>query len=427
MHPRAMSVVGTTVVLLALASHASGNREPSSQATHRLTSASAHVRSVLLSRADNDDQEPSLALGPDRTVYVTATRDRAPTVLWVSRDDGRTFENPTIPEPNGMGDLQIATDDEGAVYITGIGKGLDLAVSRDGGKTFTTRTIESEEIRDKPELVVSRNGRDLYVAFDGRHGPTVMVSHDATATWERSHVFVTDTMHHWPTAIALAGDQQVYFTASTFTLARLRDSITENTMRIFASTDRGRTWTGQILGRGPRVYGGCAHNSSCRVKVPFPSLAVDAKGTLYAVYTTGEVRQPYHLYFVCSSDRGRTWSSPVELTTAMRALSHDRADIGIPAIVAANDGLVYVVWTDDRDGPEGVWAKRSTDGGRTWSADVSLMRGDQPMAPGLYGDYGGVAIDALGRLHAAWSEGTGTIPGRGKGSVWYAQWDGDLP
>jgi hypothetical protein len=168
-------------------------------------------------------------------------------------------------------------------------------------------------------------------------------------------------MHDWPTAIALAGDQRVHFTESTFTLARLRDPIAKNrcaSLHPVIASARGML----SLGRGPRVYGGCVHNPSCRVKVPFPSIAADAKGRLYAVYKTGEVRQPYQLYFVRSSDSGRTWSTPVALTTPTRALSHDRADIGIPATVAANDGLVYVVWSDDRIGPEAIWAKRSADG-----------------------------------------------------------------
>ena len=330
----------------------------------------------------------------------------------------------------GQGDVRVATDDSGTVYVSAIGRGLDLALSRDGGKTFTTQTIERNELRDKPEMAVSRSGRDLYVAFDGRHGPTIMMSHDGAATWEQRIAFRTDTMHQWPSAITLAGDQHVYFTASTFTLARLRDSITENTMRVFASGDGGRTWTSHILGRGPRVRQGCVHNSSpassCLVKVPMSSIAADAQGHLYAAFTTGEAREPYHLYFVRSADSGRTWSPPRELATPARALSHDSADVDFPMIAAAQNGLVYLVWTDDRNGPVTVWAKRSTDGGRSWSLEVRLSRDDQPMNAEFYGDYGGVAIDARGVLHVAWGEGSGSVE-RGKGGTWYAQWDGGAP
>ena len=162
------------------------------------------------------------------------------------------------------------------------------------------------------------------------------------------------------------------------------------------------------------------------VKVPFASIAVDAKGVVYAAYTTGEPRQPYRLCFVHSNDGGRTWSAPEELTRPTRVQSHDRADVDFPMIAAAKDGLVYVAWADDRDGPVSVWAKRSGDGGKTWSGEVRLSRDDQAVNAEFYGDYGGVAIDANGVLHAAWSEGVGSI-GRGKGGAWYARWDGEVP
>jgi len=396
--------------------------------------AGPHLRRTMLSRSQDNDWEPSVAVGPNAAVYVTAIRSdtaRARAVIWSSHDGGRSFGSATMTDSTGgQGDVRVKTDDNGTIYVSSIGRGLDLATSRDGGKTFATRTIETQELRDKPELAVSLSGRDLYIAFDGRHGPTVMVSHDGAAHWQRIVAFRTDTMHHWPSAISAADDHRVYFTASTFTLARLADSVTENTMRIFASADDGHAWASQVLARGPRVRQGCVHNSSptssCLVKVPTSSIAVDAKGRVYAAYTTGQVRQAYRMYFVRSADGGRTWSDPTELGSATRALSGDRADIDFPMVAAAGDGLVYLVWADDRDGPVSVWATRSSDGGRSWSADVRLSRDDQPMNTEFYGDYGGVAIDARGALHAAWGEGVGSI-GRGQGHTWYAQWDGTLP
>jgi hypothetical protein len=85
------------------------------------------------------------------------------------------------------------------------------------------------------------------------------------------------------------------------------------------------------------------------------------------------------------------------------------------------------VWDDDRSGPANVWAKRSTDAGGTWSTDVRLSRDDRPGMAGYYGDYGGLAIDPQGALHAAWSEGRKPFMAGGKGGTWYARWNGRSP
>jgi hypothetical protein len=86
---------------------------------------------------------------------------------------------------------------------------------------------------------------------------------------------------------------------------------------------------------------------------------------------------------------------------------------------------VYIVWFDDRAGPLNVWAKRSTDGGRTWSADVRLSRPEG--IAGIYGEYGGAGIDGRGALHVTWGDGTGHVSRDGKGTAWYARWDGRVP
>jgi photosystem II stability/assembly factor-like uncharacterized protein len=148
-------------------------------------------------------------------------------------------------------------------------------------------------------------------------------------------------------------------------------------------------------------------------------VAVDAKNRAYVVYTNGELGAPHALYLSRSTDGGITWSNPQEITRAQRARSGDRSDAGTPVVVARGDGELYVVWTDDRDGPVSVWAKHSTDGGKSWSRDVKLSQPSQPDTAGYYGHYGGVAIDASGALHATWSEGKGT-PGKGRGGTWYA-------
>jgi hypothetical protein len=158
--------------------------------------------------------------------------------------------------------------------------------------------------------------------------------------------------------------------------------------------------------------------------MPYAGVATDERNRVYVAYTEGKARETYGLHFVRSEDGGATWSDPITLSDASRPMSNDRADNYYPMIAASGDGLVYVVWFDDRTGPLNVWAKRSTDGGRTWSSDVRLSSTDRDGLAGLYGEYGGLGIDTKGVLHVAWGEGTGHISQGGKGGIWYARWDG---
>jgi hypothetical protein len=395
---------------------------------------------------DYDDWEPSLAVGPDGTVAVVTLRNPPPkkgsapryVVVWISKDNGKTFSSETFPDTidEGLGgDERVALDANGTVYVSWLGMrrygvptakneagALNLAISRDQGKTFTVRTIASR-VSDKPEILVTPDGRSIYAAFMGRKAQAeVIVSHDGGESWTRHQATFDSINQYWPTSLVRGPDNALWMSIPVVP-DLLPDSIHETTLHVLRSADDGATWRDTILSRGKRVRQGCVHDPSCRVKLPNLSLAVDAKNRVYVAYTNGEVGSRHALYITRSTDNGKTWSTPREIGNAKRPKSGDLSDAGIPAIVARGDGEVYVVWTDDRDGPVSVWAKHSTDGGETWSRDVKLSQPNQPDTAGYYGHYGGIAIDRTGALHATWSEGRGT-PGTGRGGTWYAKWDG---
>jgi hypothetical protein len=84
-----------------------------------------------------------------------------------------------------------------------------------------------------------------------------------------------------------------------------------------------------------------------------------------------------------STDKGDTWSAPIEIdrmiTDGVRdpADGHDvRTGDLIPQIaVDDNSGTLYVVWQDDRfTGQEQIAFSRSTDGGRTWSSTSRISK-----------------------------------------------------
>jgi hypothetical protein len=80
-----------------------------------------------------------------------------------------------------------------------------------------------------------------------------------------------------------------------------------------------------------------------------------------------------------STDGGRTWSAPVEISQVDAAgVSGSRTGAGIPAAaIDARSGALYAVWQDSRftPGTDQVVLSRSLDGGETWSDPQKISDG----------------------------------------------------
>jgi hypothetical protein len=131
-----------------------------------------------------------------------------------------------------------------------------------------------------------------------------------------------------------------------------------------------------------------------------PQLAADRSGRLFVQYAVGKVipgeRFPASaLRFIRSEDGGRTWSAPVTVNDAGR-----HGEFGahnFHALTVAPDGALLSTWLDAREGKSGVWMSRSTDGGRTWAANTPVDR--DPACPCCRT---GVTAAADGALFVSW-------------------------
>ncbi len=120
------------------------------------------------------------------------------------------------------------------------------------------------------------------------------------------------------------------------------------------STDAGLTW-----GADTRLSSLDFFSST------IPSLGVS--GSIVSVVWEDR-RLGYGIFFKGSSDGGISWGADKRLSDSV-VYASNRGEVS----VAVTGLLVHVVWTDKRTDPNGeIYYKRSTDGGNSWGADSRL-------------------------------------------------------
>lgn len=94
----------------------------------------------------------------------------------------------------------------------------------------------------------------------------------------------------------------------------------------------------------------------------FPSLAY-GDGYLHMVWQDRRFLN-YDIFYKRSNDGGLNWENDLRLTTDAASSKY--------ASVYANGPLVQIVWSDNRDGNNEIYYKRSSDAGNSWSGDIRL-------------------------------------------------------
>lgn len=122
-----------------------------------------------------------------------------------------------------------------------------------------------------------------------------------------------------------------------------------------------------------------------------PQAAVGPDGAIHVVWNSGEWRDQtvrerrggapprpsnLHIYLASSRDDGKTFSAPIKVNDDTGGAEHR-----FPTVAVDDEGVVHVAWLDKRKQTQAqsdfsrVYYAKSTDGGRTFSANVDATDG----------------------------------------------------
>lgn len=222
---------------------------------------------------------------------------------------------------------------------------LFLSAEFVSGATWVTKKLSNNK-GDSENPVIAVDGSNLYVVWSDKtywNSEVFFIrSANGGKTWKAPQRLTENNASSDSPAIAVSGSN-VYVVWSDFTPGNVE-------IYLLRSTDGVTTW------QTPKRLTKNSGNSYD------PKIAIDGSN-LYVVWVD---RTPgnYEIYFMRSSDGGKTWKAPKRLT------DNKGESIG-PAIIA-NGSNLYLFWSDNSPDDYEIYFLRSTDGGKTWQAPKRL-------------------------------------------------------
>lgn len=400
--------------------------------------------------------EPTIAADPvssfvyQAVTYINASKTclQCPgTSVFVraSSDGGRTWgAGHPIYLAGGQGwqydpQLRVASDSTVyAVFLQTFNPGSVLFKSSDHGTTWSGPFTMNGALtyNDKPILVISPTGQDVYVAFNVKLASYVAVSHDYGQTF--TQVQTSNESLWWYTygGTYNAIDGSVYFAQAGEMGTKTNGKITNQghvggiqKIFILRMNHDGTSWQNVYLDTS-------ATPTPCSISACYvdyfaaqAAVAADASGSLMVAYTQNAVNGSAHVLYVRTSADGLTWTARQSVNVL--------GDSNFPAIASGPSvGDFRLAWQDNRNAPcwncggLGDWNTfftHTTNGGAKWSGSVQLSNlgtGAPYKTSNGYaftdGDYFGLTVDSAGTNYVIWGEADGSSI-YCCGGAWYTQ------
>lgn len=388
-----------------------------------------------------NDWEPFTAADPGSSwVYQVTTRFQPPRsfiVFRASDDGGETWgpdqflgEEPSLYDPFVAVASETGCVFAGWLFPFGTWKTY-VSSSCDHGETWSTPVNVSDWSSDHGWLIVSADGQDVYVGFNGTAPgnpedmwqAAVVASHDGGATFGEETVFGDGGPLYWfQTGGAVAPDGTVYFAAMEYS----HDYTGPSNVAVWRSIDGGATFDISVVDvvQEPPP---CAWAPGCEYGflAAQAAVAVGVDGSLLVLSQASSEPQGHQAMVARSSPGGDAWdqwSAPV-------VLGDGTVDNAFPTAVAGPaPGDFRVAWQANAADPTdwNTWYQRTADGGTTWLDGNVRLSDPAASAPYRdeegyrfpYGDYIAISVDDAGLDHVIWGEG-GSY--NGPGGTWYTR------
>jgi hypothetical protein len=391
-----------------------------------------------------DDWEPAIAADPHAAyVYTVVTRYGAKPcsgncpspfmAVQVSADGGMTWgASKPLCACKGSGQFDPIIEvvpNKGAVYAAYMnGFNVVFTKSTNHGATWSApvKVYGNVSWNDKPTIAVSDSGVDVYISFNGPTGgdPWMAQSHDAGATWTQTKL-VDSNRYYFDFDSDVASDGTVYFAETSILYGGGGNKGTTPTgpieEHIFISRDRGATWENRTVASVQPGLACVAAGCTPDFYLGHAAVSADGSGNLVFLYdgatTAGGLQTTAAKR---STDGGRTWSTAF-------TLSATGEESTAPAIESRGAGDVRAWYYQTSGGGNvdawNVWYRTSTDGGVSWAAPIRISDAGGGAAyktaagfAEVYGDYGEIAITNTGKTIAIWGEGASYS---GPGGAWF--------
>ena len=282
--------------------------------------------------------EPSISVDKKGNIAVCAPGSPGGTQLWLSKDDGHSFDY-THTEGNGGGDCEIHFLPDGRLVNSDLAITTSyISVSEDGGHTWR-QTDDAGQEQDRQWFASFDQGEPtLYHVYHGivEEYEFFVKSTDGGETWSLPVLINSaDQFAGPPGVIAKPGDtaslvDQGYNTFSgpmvvdqktgdlyvAYSISNAQSNVaaihgfgpTRGVVVAHSPSGDLGTWTNRYAAvtNDPAPTGGTVNGAI------FPWLAIDDAGTVYVIFNSS-VGGTFHTYYAYSTDKTETWSEPIKV------------------------------------------------------------------------------------------------------------------